>query len=333
MRVKCIQRWRRPSSWSELRSVLAASSVLAMSLLESARVPFSTTVSAPQPDLNAPNRLIGTFCTCTICTSSAIPVGLAPPMRLNHHRAGSGEPLVLIHGIGSRWQMWEPVLDRLTPDREVIALDLPGFGASPMPPPGTPAGPESLTSLVHDFLVEIGLDRPHVAGQLAGGARSPLNSPAADRCARPMASRRRVSPTGASRRSRAVCSGRASAPRGASSPHADALLRPRAGRIWRSDSTSRTPTSVTPADAAASLRALADAPWFDATLATINEGHFGDGAGIDDPGNDLLGRPRSCPGSPVSCGVPRPPSPRRGSCRCLGAATSPPTTIPSSWRA
>ncbi len=25
------------------------------------------------------------------------------------------------------------------------------------------------------------------------------------------------------------------------------------------------------------------APWFDATLATINEGHFGDGAGIDVP--------------------------------------------------
>ena len=90
-------------------------------------------------------------------------------MRLNHHRAGSGEPLVLIHGIGSRWQMWEPVLDRLTPDREVIALDLPGFGASPMPPPGTPAGPESLTLLVHDFLVEIGLDRPHVAGNSLGG--------------------------------------------------------------------------------------------------------------------------------------------------------------------
>ena len=69
-------------------------------------------------------------------------------MKLNHHRAGSGEPLVLIHGIGSRWQMWEPVLDRLTPHREVIAIDLPGFGASPMPPAGTLAGPESLTSLV-----------------------------------------------------------------------------------------------------------------------------------------------------------------------------------------
>ena len=56
------------------------------------------------------------------------------PMRLNYHRAGSGEPLVLIHGIGSRWQVWEPVLDRLAAERDVVALDLPGFAASPMPP-------------------------------------------------------------------------------------------------------------------------------------------------------------------------------------------------------
>ena len=64
-------------------------------------------------------------------------------MDLNYHRAGSGPPLVLIHGIGSRWQVWDPVLTRLQAERDVIALDLPGFGASPMPPPGTSPGPAS----------------------------------------------------------------------------------------------------------------------------------------------------------------------------------------------
>jgi pimeloyl-ACP methyl ester carboxylesterase len=46
-------------------------------------------------------------------------------MYLNHYRAGSGRTLVLIHGIGSQWQMWEPVLERLLPERESVALDLP----------------------------------------------------------------------------------------------------------------------------------------------------------------------------------------------------------------
>jgi pimeloyl-ACP methyl ester carboxylesterase len=203
-------------------------------------------------------------------------------MMLNHHREGSGEPLLLIHGIGSRWQMWEPVLDRLTPHREVIALDLPGFGASPMPPAGTAAGPESLTSLVHDFLGEIGVERPHVAGNSLGGLialelarRGQVRSAHA------------VSPAGfANRRESSIArsllwSGVRVARR--LSPRADALMRPRAARILALGQYVAHPTNITPSDAAASLRALADAPWFDATLPTINEGHFGDDAGIDVP--------------------------------------------------
>ncbi|MCU7727659.1 alpha/beta fold hydrolase [Actinoplanes sp. KI2] len=49
---------------------------------------------------------------------------------MNHHRRGTGSPIVLIHGIGSRWQVWNPILARLAEHHEVIALDLPGFGAS-----------------------------------------------------------------------------------------------------------------------------------------------------------------------------------------------------------
>src|SRR5450755_2682185 len=90
-------------------------------------------------------------------------------MMLNHYRDGSGEPLVLIHGIGSRWQVWMPVLERLATERSVIALDLPGFGASPLPAPRTPPGVRSLARLVRDFLDELGIDRPHVAGNSLGG--------------------------------------------------------------------------------------------------------------------------------------------------------------------
>jgi pimeloyl-ACP methyl ester carboxylesterase len=203
-------------------------------------------------------------------------------MMLNHHREGTGEALVLIHGIGSRWQMWEPVLDRLTPHREVIALDLPGFGGSPMPPVGTAAGPESLASLVHDFLTEIGVDRPHVAGNSLGGLialelarRGQVRSADA------------ISPAGfANRResavSRSLLWGGVRAARRLA-PRADVLMGPPAGRILAVGQYVAHPTRMTPADAAANLRALAAAPWFDATLSTLREGHFGDGTAIEVP--------------------------------------------------
>jgi pimeloyl-ACP methyl ester carboxylesterase len=98
-------------------------------------------------------------------------------MLLNHHRAGSGDPLVLMHGIGSHWQVWEPVLPMLTARHDVIAVDLPGFGDSPMPPPGTPPGIDSLCDLVLGFLADLGIERPHVAGNSLGGGRPAPRAP------------------------------------------------------------------------------------------------------------------------------------------------------------
>jgi len=49
-----------------------------------------------------------------------------------HVRRGRGRPLLLIHGLGGTWRSWVPVLDALAREREVIALDLPGHGETPM---------------------------------------------------------------------------------------------------------------------------------------------------------------------------------------------------------
>lgn len=54
---------------------------------------------------------------------------------MNHSRRGQGRPLLLVHGLGSSWRTWEPVLGGLEARREVIAVDLPGFGHTP-PLPG-----------------------------------------------------------------------------------------------------------------------------------------------------------------------------------------------------
>ena len=48
---------------------------------------------------------------------------------LAYERHGSGEPLVLVHGVTHRRQAWYPVLDQLAEHREVILVDLPGHGA------------------------------------------------------------------------------------------------------------------------------------------------------------------------------------------------------------
>ena len=103
-------------------------------------------------------------------------------MGLAYERRGSGPPLVLLHGVGHRRQAWDAVLDRLTPHRDVIAVDLPGHGESPpLPASATPV----LTVLLDQVTAlfdELGLDRPHIAGNSLGG-RLALEAAVAGRAA------------------------------------------------------------------------------------------------------------------------------------------------------
>ena len=89
-------------------------------------------------------------------------------MVLNHVRRGRGEPLTLIHPLGADLFVWEPVLDRLAGERDVIALDLPGFGRSPPLNAAAPT-PQALAAAVASFLDGLGIERTHVAGISLGG--------------------------------------------------------------------------------------------------------------------------------------------------------------------
>lgn len=88
---------------------------------------------------------------------------------VNVHRRGSGPAIVFIHGIGSRWQCFAPVMDLLADRYEVIGIDLPGFGDSPLLP-GVDPGVPGYASWLAGWLPTIGVERPHVVGNSMGAA-------------------------------------------------------------------------------------------------------------------------------------------------------------------
>lgn len=90
---------------------------------------------------------------------------------MNYHRAGSGPPLVLVHGVGHHWQTWRPVIDLLAGEFDVIACDSPGFGRSqPLAAGVEPTIPVYANAFAEFFKEELDLERPHVAGNSMGGA-------------------------------------------------------------------------------------------------------------------------------------------------------------------
>jgi pimeloyl-ACP methyl ester carboxylesterase len=89
---------------------------------------------------------------------------------INYVREGAGEPVVLLHGVGHHLQGWRPVVDLLAGEFDVIACDSPGFGASAPLPAGIEPTVPAYADAFEWFFAEIGLERPHVAGNSMGGA-------------------------------------------------------------------------------------------------------------------------------------------------------------------
>ncbi len=93
-------------------------------------------------------------------------------LELHGHRviyriAGSGPPVVLIHGMVNSSLHWEAVAHRLAADYTVIAPDLIGHGDS-----ATPRGDYSLgahAASIRDLLAVIGIDRATIVGHSLGG--------------------------------------------------------------------------------------------------------------------------------------------------------------------
>ncbi|PDT36441.1 MULTISPECIES: alpha/beta fold hydrolase [unclassified Rhizobium] len=83
-----------------------------------------------------------------------------------YHEAGSGEPLVLIHGVGMRLEAWAPQIAFLSAGHRVIAVDMPGHGESAKLPAGSRL--EEFVAWFGRFLDEMAIDRVNVAGHSMG---------------------------------------------------------------------------------------------------------------------------------------------------------------------
>lgn len=87
---------------------------------------------------------------------------------LVRHRAGAGEPLVLLHGVGESAVGWHPVHDALSRDYDVIALDFPGFGGSAALPEHKLPDAAALADAVEREMDHLGVNDFHVAGYSLG---------------------------------------------------------------------------------------------------------------------------------------------------------------------
>jgi pimeloyl-ACP methyl ester carboxylesterase len=87
---------------------------------------------------------------------------------VNYVDIGEGDPIIFIHGIAGCWRNWLENLPYLGRTHRAIAIDLPGFGDSPMP--SWEISMANYGRLVHDFCERLGIDQvAALVGNSMGG--------------------------------------------------------------------------------------------------------------------------------------------------------------------
>lgn len=91
-----------------------------------------------------------------------------PGAEVNYAEIGEGEPILFVHGLGGCWRNWLENLPHFGRTNRAIAIDLPGFGHSPMP--SWPIDMPAYGRLIHDFCEKLGIDRvAALVGNSMGG--------------------------------------------------------------------------------------------------------------------------------------------------------------------
>jgi pimeloyl-ACP methyl ester carboxylesterase len=95
---------------------------------------------------------------------------VVPPLELTPgHRAGTGTPLLLLHGVGAIWRAWSPVVPYLESHHDVIVPTLAGHGGGPPLDPLVAPSVQALVDALEDELDKLGMEKVHIAGNSLGG--------------------------------------------------------------------------------------------------------------------------------------------------------------------
>jgi pimeloyl-ACP methyl ester carboxylesterase len=87
-------------------------------------------------------------------------------LKLHYLAAGTGEPIVLLHGYAQNSHMWRPLMTELAKANSVIAPDLRGFGQSDKPESGYDK--KTMAQDIHALVLSLGYKRVRIVGHDIG---------------------------------------------------------------------------------------------------------------------------------------------------------------------
>lgn len=197
-------------------------------------------------------------------------------------RAGSGEPLLLVHGFSSVPAAWRPIVGDLEDSFDVLAVALAGHAGGPSLPPDATVCMQAMVDSVERDMDAAGFETAHIAGNSLGGwialelaargrARSVVALSPAGGWEEGTAEERRLK--GLFRRNHAIAQRML--------PYAPRLLsRPRLRRALLSGAMARA-DRLTPAEALAMIAGSVECPiYFDLMDAIERDGPPADFAGV-----------------------------------------------------
>jgi len=87
-------------------------------------------------------------------------------IKIHYVTGGKGEPLVLVHGFGQNWYMWNRIMPELSKHFTVIAPDLRGVGESDKPEGGYDK--KTMATDIHELVKQLGYNKINLAGHDIG---------------------------------------------------------------------------------------------------------------------------------------------------------------------